>query len=245
MDLLTPAEQILNSPVLRYRVNFPLRNVIPKITQISFNGRIFCYGPSEPGTSSTPLNPTSTKKSHFTVSVDGVTNLWANVIFRINQYTYNIQSGVNNPFISNNVNNYNEPSSPNVPQVTPPISEFQNVPVTTRPPKLTVEESCGLANDIQTLVLKGDKTVDNEYPWLAAMFHRQGVSYTFQCTSNLITNRHVITGNYLLVKNVNQNESFSQLPIACGSTKPHSSPKRTSSWSWAAPTSPIGLPQAP
>ncbi|RZC35107.1 hypothetical protein BDFB_011675 [Asbolus verrucosus] len=48
IDLLTPAESILSSPVLTYRVNFPFANVIPRITQITFNGRIFCYGPSEP-----------------------------------------------------------------------------------------------------------------------------------------------------------------------------------------------------
>jgi hypothetical protein len=49
LELLTPPEQILSTPVLRYRVNFPFQNVLPKITQITFNGKIFCYGPGEPG----------------------------------------------------------------------------------------------------------------------------------------------------------------------------------------------------
>lgn len=179
---MTPADQILSAQYLKYKITFPYQNVIPRITQITFNGQIFCYGPSEQGT----LLPTVKKSPNclFLVTMSGVTNLWSNIVYRINQYTYNIQSGVKYPS-QNSITPYNEPlRNPYIPQTT--------LPTTTKLPK--IEESCGVANDIQTLVLKGEKTIENEYPWLVAMFHRQGVSYEFQCTANLITSRHVVTG---------------------------------------------------
>ncbi|RZC34212.1 Trypsin domain containing protein [Asbolus verrucosus] len=103
---------------------------------------------------------------------NGVTNLWSNLVYRINQYTYTLEPGLKQP--------------QNYPQ------NFQLTSTTTSP-RPPAEEVCGIANDIQTLVLKGEKTVDNEYPWLVAMFHHQGVSYEFQCTANLITEKHVVT----------------------------------------------------
>ncbi|XP_044261146.1 serine protease gd-like [Tribolium madens] len=151
LELVTPADEILSAQYLKYIVNFPFQNIIPRITQIAFNGRIYCYGPSEQ------------------VSMKGVTNLWSNIVYRINQYTYSIQTGFKQP--SNPMNQYHEPTT-------------------------TIEDSCGVANDIQTLVLKGEKTIENEYPWLVAMFHRQGVSYEFQCTANLITDQHVLTAGH-------------------------------------------------
>jgi hypothetical protein len=123
------------------------------------------------------------------VSLNGVTNLWSNIVYRINEYTYNFQDGYQepprNPFIP-----------PNEPIVTSqPVIPPTDAPTTTPPRTASVKESCGVANDIQTLVLKGEKTIENEYPWLVAMFRRHGVSYEFQCTANLISDRHVVTGN--------------------------------------------------
>ena len=100
------------------------------------------------------------KKTLFAVRVDGRYQFMGQCHLQDQPVRlYNIHSGVNNTLKSNTVNTLiTEPSSSNVPQVTPHINKSQNVPsVTTFPPKLTVEESWGLAKDIEILVLKGEK----------------------------------------------------------------------------------------
>lgn len=57
-----------------------------------------------------------------------------------------------------------------------------------------ITDGCGLANDVQSLVVNGDKTSEGEFPWLVALMYRKGFNYEFRCTANLIDDSHIITG---------------------------------------------------
>lgn len=48
INLVNPPRSTVSSEKLEYDIYFPITNVIPKITEINFNGRIYCRGPPEP-----------------------------------------------------------------------------------------------------------------------------------------------------------------------------------------------------
>lgn len=105
-----------------YRVDFPIQHVIPKITQILFNGRIYCSVEPEPLTSR------------------GVTNMWAsrslitNIIPGQSNNNPGLQQFVppspypNNPFLDNESPSYQQqPRPPQFPNPPPPQTSVPSI----------------------------------------------------------------------------------------------------------------------
>lgn len=58
------------------------------------------------------------------------------------------------------------------------------------------ETDCGNVEDTQSLLVHASPTTEGQYPWLIAMFHLQETGdYKFKCAGNLVSQKHVITGN--------------------------------------------------
>lgn len=47
--MVTPGADIIqhHTETLDYDVEFPFQNAVPRITQIQYNGRVYCTGPPE------------------------------------------------------------------------------------------------------------------------------------------------------------------------------------------------------
>jgi len=57
---------------------------------------------------------------------------------------------------------------------------------------------CGKAIKLQLLVVKGEKVPRGSWPWLSAIFLTTPTGLEFQCGGTLISQQHVITGNFIL-----------------------------------------------
>ncbi|KAG5875933.1 hypothetical protein JTB14_036466 [Gonioctena quinquepunctata] len=200
--LLTPLTQLINNVGrVTYNVFFPSQEIIPRITQITYNGHIYCQGPSE------PLIP----------GYSGVTNIWYTTTFK---YTRGITGTIN-------TNQVYEPGSsdaeipvkdPNIHQPTlGPITPIPNErgsekdssdmpetnyvvpneflqPVTQAPIK-NEDYKCGISNDLVVpLILGGTNAEVGQYPWLTAIFALDNHgNYDYKCSGTLISQKHVIT----------------------------------------------------
>lgn len=58
-----------------------------------------------------------------------------------------------------------------------------------------ISSECGQSSVVQPLVVNGQATNEGEFPWLTALMYRKGFNYEFRCTANLVSDRHIITGN--------------------------------------------------
>ncbi|KAJ8921253.1 hypothetical protein NQ315_013725 [Exocentrus adspersus] len=199
IQLATPPRQIASQPIIKYNIYFPFPDVIPKITQVAYNGHIYCSGPPEPLIPGTP----------------GITNVWAshiysfsNVLSRDNDHIDNFISSTEE---SNVISDSDIPVRDPVPIVssknntrsgfddnpflnTEVDSGFITVPITN--PSNDNNEQCGVANNlILPLITGGVETQEGQYPWLAALFsyNRDKNSYDYRCAANLISNQHVVT----------------------------------------------------
>lgn len=219
---MTPKDAILYSPSLAYVLYFPTQDVLPRITQITYNNRIYCYGPQE--TRNLFFSETNLNNFKISVSIAGVTNMWVTYMYKIIQVNYEMQSGIPNnvetPCCIVPPQNTSRPTGlvPPKPEITTNRPSF---PIFTSPPKPannrpaamispggtdlypgllrpppenpTNRPTCGIANDVQTA--QGQEVTDHEYPWLVAMFYIEKGSYHFRCTATLISDRHAVTGN--------------------------------------------------
>lgn len=81
---------------------------------------------------------------------------------------------------------------------TTPKPESQEEEEQTHSPLIDVRfpSDCGQSSDVQPLVVNGQLTNEGEFPWLVALMYRKGFNYEFRCTANLISDRHIITGNH-------------------------------------------------
>lgn len=65
---------------------------------------------------------------------------------------------------------------------------------------LKIEKNCGTSKvkNLSILYLNenGDKTYPGQWPWLTAIFVRSKTAFEFKCTGSLVTQKHVISGEY-------------------------------------------------
>ncbi|XP_045466375.1 venom protease-like isoform X2 [Harmonia axyridis] len=174
LDLITPKDYLLEARQLTYKLTFTKQEAIPRITQIKFNNRIYCRGPSEMLTSA------------------GVTDLWVFKETRLQTFTY-------------------YPDQPSRPEATtkPTIPPFIPPRTTTQYPWLNPAEenvrpaplidapqndpNCGISDRTLNLITDGMTSVQNEFPWLVALYQWKGLNYEFRCTANLVDTTHVVT----------------------------------------------------
>ncbi|KAH1000431.1 hypothetical protein HUJ04_000340 [Dendroctonus ponderosae] len=172
VKMVTPGADIIQhrTSILNYDLEFPFQNVVPKITQIQYNGRTYCTGPPEQLVAGTP----------------GVTSLWAG-------HNYYFQPTGNS--VAPATTGVEHPQPPTVEanlQAVEPNQRIPELPVSKAAANQNVE--CGVSrNVIVPLILGGTEVADGMFPWLAAMFAASGNGYQYKCTGNLVSRKHVIT----------------------------------------------------
>ncbi|XP_019874727.1 serine protease gd [Aethina tumida] len=199
LKLITPQNNILGSKSLMYVVTFPFQHTLPKMTQIVFNNVVLCQGPPF------PLLPGR-----------GVTNIWAAYQYKITIYTFPItptnqavdesvgngfRPSVTNPFLTNLPKPEVVPV--NIPQSTTTTTTSTTTTTTTTVAPQSVDDEtnnvsdntvCGLENSVQQLIIGGESTSPDQYPWVVAMMVAASkLRYQYKCTGSLISDRHVIT----------------------------------------------------
>ncbi|KAL3272123.1 hypothetical protein HHI36_022588 [Cryptolaemus montrouzieri] len=183
LDLVTRNDNILQAKQLTYRLTFTRQDIIPRITQIKFNGRIYCRGPSE------------------TLTSAGLSSLWVFKETRLQTYSYYTES---------------QPTKPTIPPfITPrpttmyyPPDYWTDRPITSggvngAGPAPIIDMShndamCGIADRTMNLIVDGAYTVQNEFPWLVALYKWQDMTYKFTCTATLVDRNHVVTAAHCL-----------------------------------------------
>lgn len=130
-----------------------------------------------------------------------VTNMWAksmlythtynnvNPAEAIDPFTYTFP-----PFISPNTQPVERVTQPSTTTTSTTVSSTTEAGTISPLLDVRITEGCGLANDVQSLVVNGEKTNEGEFPWLVALMYRKGFNYEFRCTANLIDDDHIVTG---------------------------------------------------
>lgn len=71
-------------------------------------------------------------------------------------------------------------------------------PPSTTPIPSNANIECGVSKTvIVPLIIGGKEVEEGMFPWLVAMFIVNEYGYAYKCTTNLISNKHVITGVYI------------------------------------------------
>ncbi|KAJ8958023.1 hypothetical protein NQ318_002027 [Aromia moschata] len=194
IQLVTPLQQIVKGPALKYNIFFPFRDVIPKITRLTYNGKVHCSGPPE------PLIP----------GTAGVTNVWTNHIYSFSSVISREKDHLDNTISSTEETGISDEDVP----VKDPTADssltidirkqnlnnnpFLNTNVNSgfiEPPKTAKDEQCGTVNNLLPLIFGGTETEEGQYPWLAALFayNTNKNIYEYKCTANLVSDKHVVT----------------------------------------------------
>jgi hypothetical protein len=66
---------------------------------------------------------------------------------------------------------------------------------------LYIDDGCGLAVQVKPLVVNGSAVSRGAWPWLTAIFVTTEKGLEFMCGGTLISENHVITGNFCLINN--------------------------------------------
>ncbi|XP_072394372.1 serine protease gd-like [Diabrotica undecimpunctata] len=178
---------------LIYNIFFPFTDVIPKITELRYNDRIYCTG-----------RPEESKE---------VTNVWSQTHFMFSQEEYEFYKPETQTDTSDTDIPFKSPDeTPTVPQQYPAYTPAKVKPTTSNIPQRLPESSTQDINipDKQINDLKCGMAASNEvgatgtniekYPWLVALFWTTGLmQYEFKCSATLISDIFVLTAAECLV----------------------------------------------
>lgn len=108
-------------------------------------------------------------------------------------------SGEHNSFIQNKPIVQEKPTShrPIVESTESNIKEDVEIDLRQKPESLS--DICGVSVSSTPLILEGVRAMRGSYPWHTAIFTRSETGIDFTCGGNLVTNKHVLTGNYFLL----------------------------------------------
>ncbi|XP_072394370.1 uncharacterized protein [Diabrotica undecimpunctata] len=170
---------------LIYNIFFPFTDVIPKITELRYNDRIYCKG-----------RPEESKE---------VTNVWSQTHFMFSEEEYEFNKPETQTDTSDTDIPFKSPDeTPTVPQQYPawtppniprrPESHIHYIN-TSNNPELNMKQindlKCGMAASNE---VDGTDTNIEQYPWLVALFWTTGLmQYEFRCSATLISDIYVLT----------------------------------------------------
>ncbi|XP_076244394.1 brain-specific serine protease 4 [Calliopsis andreniformis] len=166
---------------LEYDLYFPLPQPIPKLTALWFNSRLICTGPRETGPVVTAivLNHTLGISQHFSHPIEDVP-----LLSLPSPLPLPTPSPIPSP----------SPSPPPSPAtvVWPIVTSDPNV--TPNPPINPADNDCGKnPESINLLIVGGDETQPNDWPWKAAIFINLKKKFEYHCGGTLVSKSHVIT----------------------------------------------------
>lgn len=181
LELTSTTKEILAGQNLNYKLKFTRQDIIPRITEIKFNNRIYCSGPEE------ELTPS------------GVSQLW---IYRETTLTTQWVPATRPPYHPPTQSTTKKPTRP--PFIPPkPIEPFYPIrPDPIRPEPIRDqtgnEPECGIIDRNHNIISPDYSETINEHPWLVAIYKWKGVNYEFVCTGTLISKNKVVTAAHCL-----------------------------------------------
>lgn len=194
LELTTPVDDLISGAKPHYHVHFPFQHVLPKLTRARFNGVIYCSGPPEPCEYKKPRSKRTIHRHfrHFLVLPGrAITNMWSKAMLYTN-------SVVPTPERTSSTTTTTTTTTTASPKNKNEEEEQTHSPLI----DVRISSECGQSNDVQPLVVNGQSTAEGEFPWLVALMYRKGFNYEFRCTANLVSDRHIITGEECCVKHI-------------------------------------------
>ncbi|CAG9833117.1 unnamed protein product [Diabrotica balteata] len=216
------------TPTVKYNIFFPFTDVIPKITDLTYNGKIYCRGSPELLEEGSP----------------GVTNVRNQTYFMFSQQEYGFYAPETQPDTSDDVipvQSLNEKPTvlqplsttipPKVRPLTPKIPQFhmsrvtptQDINTSNNP---TTEISINLINDLFITPFTCGVAAGNEsgatetklgqYPWLVALFWQRRFSFNYKCSATLISDKHVLTAARCFQYNDDQLKNIAEIFLVMG-----------------------------
>uniref|UniRef100_W8CEB5 Serine protease gd n=1 Tax=Ceratitis capitata TaxID=7213 RepID=W8CEB5_CERCA len=187
-DQQTTFNNLANGLPVSYRVDFPLVNVVPKLTRIDVNGVTVCAADEYPPPSTALDLQHTLQTSTVTATLPLNSNFERSPLFPTNTNTITSQ-----------------PTVQRFPQQTQLISEVRNprpVAVSTRITQPRLEPAtpardytrCGVEGNTVTPFIHGGIQISRgQFPWLAAVYRKQSSGLRFLCGGSLVSSNTVIT----------------------------------------------------
>ncbi|XP_043267089.1 serine protease gd-like isoform X2 [Venturia canescens] len=176
---------------LLYDLHFPVRNPIPILTEMTFNGERYCTGSRARG----PI--VTTIYLEHTLYPPGVIALSDDEPTSKDPDFLDIppnRPGINfspDPTEQSSPDTFLSPdgNDPTFLNVEKPILDGNKADLLDNYKKI-----CGRVNTagVNYLIANGDRTSPGQWPWLAAIFVAK-IEFEFQCAGSLITDKHIIT----------------------------------------------------
>ncbi|CAG9833119.1 unnamed protein product [Diabrotica balteata] len=210
-----------------YNIFFPFTDVIPKITGLTYNGKVFCRGPAE--------------------SVEGagsITNVWSQDSYMFSRQKYGFYEPETLPDTSEDdipIKSPDEtprirqplptPTPPKVKPITPMIPQrqpeswetsTQDINTSYNPDTKEINElffnpsKCGVAGGSEVRLYGATDTKLGQYPWLVALFWQSGFNFDYKCSATLISNKHVLTAARCFQYNDGQVENIAEIFLVMG-----------------------------
>ncbi|XP_053946913.1 serine protease gd-like [Anastrepha ludens] len=188
---------------ISYRVDFPIPNVLPKLTRIAVNGLDICLASEYPP----PSTVLDLQHTLHTTTVRGTTplnsNLEGGAIFPVTTNSFPSQNF--NPFLQQNpqpmLTNPNAIQNPFLTSIrqTPTTTTSQPTVVRTElrtqiPSPVVDYSQCGVeGNTVTPFIHGGIELARGQLPWLAAVYRKQSSGLRFLCGGSLVSSNTVIT----------------------------------------------------
>ncbi|XP_044739030.1 serine protease gd-like [Chrysoperla carnea] len=173
---------IFDKKSIRYKLTFPFRTILPKITKIIVNDEIICSNPLDVGL----ITEISLEHTLKFTPINIETDIFPN---EIDYDTSNddISIGLDRAMVTTKKSitiNFNPlKNNPNI------LNRYNDV--------------CGKPIMLNPLVVNGKSVIRGKFPWLVAIYKRIPATkgLTFHCSGSLVTSQHVITANHCIKEN--------------------------------------------
>lgn len=185
---------------IKYKVHFPLRSPLPNVISIIFDGRLICSGPVAVGRLVTAIDLEHTLHSGQSAIKNSPQN---ELVFSgptpIQKYALN-KNELGNRF-----------------DVTDDSSiVFNPIEPTVYNSLLRDHGMCGTTSSINPLVVGGDATSKEDWPWLVAIFMKRTRGLDFTCAGNLISDRLILTAAHCVKDNNKEDKKPSDMVVRLG-----------------------------
>ncbi|XP_077284492.1 serine protease gd-like [Arctopsyche grandis] len=168
-------ERIEKKWPIKYKVHFPLPIPLPDMVSIVFDNRLICSGPVSVGRLVTAIDLEHTLHS----GESALKNSPQDKLVYSKPIPLKKDSSVENRFDAPETTTINFKPKPPQPSNYNPLLHDHGI--------------CGTTSSINPLVVGGDATSKEDWPWLVAIFMKRIRGLDFVCAGNLVSDRVVVT----------------------------------------------------
>lgn len=187
---------------IKYKVHFPLRSPLPNVISIIFDGRMICSGPVAVGRLVTAIDLEHTLHSGQSAIKNSPQN----------ELVFSGPATVQKFALKKNEVDTRFDSA-----------EDSKIVFNARPDQPILYNSflrdygiCGTTSSINPLVVGGETTSKEDWPWLVAIFMKRVRGLDFTCAGNLISDRLILTAAHCVKDNSKEDRKPSDIVVRLG-----------------------------